>query len=329
VNEHSRHNVPEDTSTDEQPPQQHRLRDWLRRWLGGVSHQSNAVPDNPEQRSPAQRSPPNAAPHADAAQSAAAQTVPSELLDSELLAPLEQRLQAMQQVQQHMESTLTALHNDVTSQRDEFQGRLAGLEKSIGRAGREQLKANALAETQQATLNEALDLLHHAENERTQQVEQLTAQVDAARTAARLDIVQAILPALDSLDEAQRAGRELLTQPIAQPRSPGWFERAFGGPERIPDHSDVLREAMDSWLVGLTYVRQRLLDVLAAEDVTPIESVGQPFDPERHIVLDVVPASDSTPAGIVAGELRRGYLVGERVLRHAEVTVAKAEDDNT
>jgi molecular chaperone GrpE len=85
---------------------------------------------------------------------------------------------------------------------------------------------------------------------------------------------------------------------------------------------EALRGALDSWLVGLTFVRQRLLDVLAAEGVRPMDAEGQPFDPRLHVALEVVPAGDELPPGTVAAELRRGYLVGDRVLRHAEVAVS-------
>ena len=58
----------------------------------------------------------------------------------------------------------------------------------------------------------------------------------------------------------------------------------------------------------------------------PIVAVGEPFDPNYHVVIGVVPVTESHPAGIVAEELRRGYLAGERVLRHAEVVVAAGEE---
>ena len=67
-------------------------------------------------------------------------------------------------------------------------------------------------------------------------------------------------------------------------------------------------------------VRRRLLDALAAEGVTLIAAEGQPFDPRRHIAVEVVAAA--APSGTVMQEIRRGFVVGTRVLRHAEVAVA-------
>jgi molecular chaperone GrpE len=79
---------------------------------------------------------------------------------------------------------------------------------------------------------------------------------------------------------------------------------------------------MVAWLAGLTFVRQRLLDVLAAEGVQPIVAEGRPFDPHYHVALEVVRPTDSLPAGTIGAELRRGYLAEGRVLRYAEVAVA-------
>jgi molecular chaperone GrpE len=52
--------------------------------------------------------------------------------------------------------------------------------------------------------------------------------------------------------------------------------------------------------------------------------LARPFDPRQHVAVEVVPATDRLPPGTVAAELRRGYLVGERVLRPAEVAVTRA-----
>jgi molecular chaperone GrpE len=57
--------------------------------------------------------------------------------------------------------------------------------------------------------------------------------------------------------------------------------------------------------------------------VKPIETVGQMFDPNLHQAV----ASESVPGvpdGEIVEELRRGYLLGDRLLRAAMVKVAQA-----
>jgi molecular chaperone GrpE len=91
----------------------------------------------------------------------------------------------------------------------------------------------------------------------------------------------------------------------------------------------VWQEAYAAWLKGLELVRERLLETLAREGVEPLEAIGQPFDPHCHVALDTVPAQGDVLPGAVVSELRRGYAVGDRVLRYAEVVVARKPSDLT
>ena len=73
---------------------------------------------------------------------------------------------------------------------------------------------------------------------------------------------------------------------------------------------------------GFLMVRERLLSILKKWDVTPIESVGQPFVPHLHQAVDTVNAVE-VPENAIVEEQRRGYLRGNEVLRYAEVVVAR------
>jgi molecular chaperone GrpE len=73
---------------------------------------------------------------------------------------------------------------------------------------------------------------------------------------------------------------------------------------------------------GVQMVLRSLLDFLKSQGVVPIISAGQPFDPARHEAVDHI-ASDMHPPNTVVNEFHRGYLIGDRVLRPASVTVAK------
>ena len=57
--------------------------------------------------------------------------------------------------------------------------------------------------------------------------------------------------------------------------------------------------------------------------VKSIAAHGQPFDPRIHEAISRVESAEH-PAGSVAVELQRGYLIGERLLRPAMVSVASA-----
>jgi len=55
--------------------------------------------------------------------------------------------------------------------------------------------------------------------------------------------------------------------------------------------------------------------------VTPLESVGSAFDPAFHQAMAQVP-TDEHPPNTVVEEFQKGYLLKERLLRPAMVTVA-------
>jgi molecular chaperone GrpE len=260
------------------------------------------------------------------ARSAARQQPTNELalLTERLEARLEARLELLEQYAQTLQQEMSSVqaHLDET-----LRDGLASLEKQVNRAGREQFKANSLAETQFERLTEALEMLRAADEHRSAEQDNLLQQIGTARTEGRMHVASSLLPVLDGLDEAQRSGRAVLEQQAAAPApTPGLFERLRGQSGADAERVQQLREAMDAWLVGLTFVYERLLGVLAAEGIQPIEAEGQPFDPQQHVVLDVVPARDDLPPGTVAAELRRGYSVYGRVLRHAEVAVAKQHE---
>jgi molecular chaperone GrpE len=71
---------------------------------------------------------------------------------------------------------------------------------------------------------------------------------------------------------------------------------------------------------GVALTHRELLRLLESEGVTPLETVGQPFDPEWHEAVSVVPA-EGEPDTIVA-EIEAGYKLADKLLRPAKVVVA-------
>jgi molecular chaperone GrpE len=74
---------------------------------------------------------------------------------------------------------------------------------------------------------------------------------------------------------------------------------------------------------GVELIHAKLLDVLRKRGVRPIEALGADFDPTLHQAV-VHETSPGHHEGEVIGELRRGYMMGDRLLRPAMVKVAKA-----
>ncbi len=74
---------------------------------------------------------------------------------------------------------------------------------------------------------------------------------------------------------------------------------------------------------GVEMVHRQFLDVLQRRGVEVIETVGQPFDPVWHEALATEPA-DGRPDDEITTEIRRGYRIGQRLLRAALVKVARS-----
>ncbi len=73
---------------------------------------------------------------------------------------------------------------------------------------------------------------------------------------------------------------------------------------------------------GLRAVDEQIEATLARQQVTRLGEIGEPFDPDRHEAVAVVPATDR-PDGTVVEVIRHGYARDGRVLRPALVAVAQ------
>ena len=79
----------------------------------------------------------------------------------------------------------------------------------------------------------------------------------------------------------------------------------------------------ESYRRGVELIHKEMTDLLRKRGVKPIDAVGTQFDPRYHEAV-MHEASDDHREGEVMAELRRGYTLGDRLLRPATVKVAKA-----
>ena len=82
-------------------------------------------------------------------------------------------------------------------------------------------------------------------------------------------------------------------------------------------------EGAKSYRKGVELIHAKLQDLLRKQGLRAIEVLGADFDPNLHqaVAHEVSPEHRD---GEVIGELRRGYMLGDRLLRPAMVKVAKA-----
>jgi molecular chaperone GrpE len=77
---------------------------------------------------------------------------------------------------------------------------------------------------------------------------------------------------------------------------------------------------------GVQMIWQQFEGFLRDQGLERIATVGEPFDPERHDVLSVVPATAETPVNTIVSEIKAGYFLDGRLLCPAQVVVAQASD---
>ena len=107
-------------------------------------------------------------------------------------------------------------------------------------------------------------------------------------------LLKELLPVVDNLERAVKSSRE------------------GGG-------SDVLIQGVDLTLKQLTGALTRF-------HVVPVETVGRPFDPATHQAVTSI-ESEKIPKQHVVDELQRGYLLHDRILRAAMVSVSAGRPD--
>lgn len=76
-----------------------------------------------------------------------------------------------------------------------------------------------------------------------------------------------------------------------------------------------------SFAKGVDMIYRQLSQVLEAEGLKPMESVGQPFDPELHQAIMQV-ESEEYDEGIVVEVIQPGYMMKDKVIRPAMVKVS-------
>lgn len=74
---------------------------------------------------------------------------------------------------------------------------------------------------------------------------------------------------------------------------------------------------------GMELIYNKLVRYLKDNGVTPIESNGTAFDPDLHEGIAMVPTEDESMKGKVIDTPAKGYMINDKVLRHAKVAVGQ------
>jgi molecular chaperone GrpE len=113
--------------------------------------------------------------------------------------------------------------------------------------------------------------------------------LDWMKTAAQ-DTMSVLLPVLDDFDRARKFATD--------------------------------KEAK-SWSEGVELVYHKLFTVLKQKGLEPMNTTGEPFDPELHEAITEIPAPAEDLKGKVVDTIEKGYRLNDKIIRHAKVVVGK------
>ena len=151
--------------------------------------------------------------------------------------------------------------------------------------------ATVSAQGEQQKAEECLDLLRRTQADFVNYRRRMSQEQAEARIAAQSELLSRLLPVLDDL------GRALGTAP--------------------PDL------ASHPWVQGLFLVARRLTTLLSQLGIRQFGAPGERFDPRWHEAITTEARAD-VPEGTILRVAQPGYAMGERVIRPAQVVVARA-----
>ena len=82
---------------------------------------------------------------------------------------------------------------------------------------------------------------------------------------------------------------------------------------------------MKSIAEGVELTHKSLLDALSKHNVEAVDPTGEPFDPNLHQAMTMVPNPDMEP-NTVMDVMQKGYTLSGRLIRPAMVVVSKAPE---
>ena len=161
------------------------------------------------------------------------------------------------------------------------------------------------------------DLGIEVPEDRDEAVAALTAHIAEARSQAEnhLDDLRRVAAEFDNFRKRSARDRDVMVASAS--------ERVVRSMLPVLDSFDAAlaiepsTETETKMLGGMRSTYDQLMDVLGKEGLQPIEAAGAAFDPELHEAV----MSSGDGDLVVSQELRRGYLLGARVLRAALVAL--------
>lgn len=118
--------------------------------------------------------------------------------------------------------------------------------------------------------------------------------------------------ARERIELIQTAGREIIVSLLDVLDD---FDRAMQQMDQAKDVS-ALKE-------GIQLIYNKFKSILQSKGLREMETLHAHFDPELHEAISEVPAPDEQLKGKVLDNVQKGYLLNDKIIRHAKVVVGK------
>jgi molecular chaperone GrpE len=100
------------------------------------------------------------------------------------------------------------------------------------------------------------------------------------------------------------------------------LERAF---DLFKDSPKFKSEEFKDTMLGIELIEKELINSFDKNGIKSFESIGKKFDPNFHQALNEVESEEET--GTVINEIQKGYMLNDRLLRPALVSISKKKND--
>ena len=97
-------------------------------------------------------------------------------------------------------------------------------------------------------------------------------------------------------------------------------KEAIKNDEKLKDNKDL-----DNFLENINIIEKDLISIFERNKIKKIDTKGKKFDPNFHQAMSEI-EDDKVEPGSIIQEIQAGYMLGERLLRPALVSVAKKKD---
>lgn len=157
-------------------------------------------------------------------------------------------------------------------------------------------------------------------------IAELEAQLEAAQQASAEERERAIRAVAEMENLRRRAAQDVeKAHKFALEKFAGELLPVLDNLERAIELADKENDALKPMIEGVELTLKSMQSGVAKFGLVALDPTNQPFDPNAHQAMSMVPSADVVPNTVIA-VMQKGYELNGRVIRPAMVMVSKSAD---